>query len=78
HAGKVLVTDAPQAIIDAHGAGTLEDAFIAHMLDAMPQYAAAESTPEVRVSAPAEALADRPGFSLRRLLAFTTREAMQV
>ena len=78
HAGKVLVTDAPQAIIDARGAGTLEDAFIAHMLDAMPQYAAAESTPEVRVSAPAEARADRPGFSLRRLLAFTTREAMQV
>ena len=77
HAGKVLVTDAPQAIIDARGAKNLEDAFIAHMLDAMPQEAH-EETADLTVSEAAEAPAGAPGFSLRRLLAFTTREAMQV
>ncbi|MDA3859503.1 MAG: ribosome-associated ATPase/putative transporter RbbA [Roseovarius sp.] len=77
HAGKVLVTDAPQAIIAARGMTTLEDAFIAHMLDAMPQAAPVGDT-ELAVTDPHEIPAAPPRFSLRRLLAFTTREAMQV
>ncbi|SFN63244.1 ribosome-dependent ATPase [Roseovarius lutimaris] len=77
HAGKVLVTDAPQAIIKARGMTTLEDAFIAHMLDAMPQAAPVGDT-ELAVTDTQETPAAPPRFSLRRLLAFTTREAMQV
>ena len=36
HAGKVLVSDAPEALIAARGVETLEDAFIAYMTDAAP------------------------------------------
>ena len=77
HAGKVLVTDEPQAIIAARGMATLEDAFIAHMLDAMPQEAPEGDTELTATEAPETSTA-APRFSLRRLLAYTTREAMQV
>ena len=35
HAGKVLAADAPQKLIDARGAATLEEAFIGYMEDAI-------------------------------------------
>lgn len=76
HAGKVLVSDAPNALIAARGVATLEDAFIAYMLDAAPVEAPAIAglltTGSAQNSKPAS------GFSLGRLLAFTAREAMQV
>ncbi len=86
HAGKVLVTEAPEAIIAARGVKTLDDAFIAHMMDAMPREAApgampqeaAESDLELAVSGAPVVHAAARGFSPRRLLAFTAREAMQV
>jgi ribosome-dependent ATPase len=77
HAGKVLVTDAPQAIIAARGMATLEDAFIAHMLDAMPPEVSRGSA-ALGITETSRAATDTPRFSLRRLLAYTTREAMQV
>ena len=77
HAGKVLVTDAPGQIIKDRGTETLEDAFIAYMLDAMPEEAA-EGDAELAVSEAPGTPADLSGFSLQRLLAYTTREAMQV
>ncbi|MFP7571767.1 ribosome-associated ATPase/putative transporter RbbA [Marivita sp. S2033] len=77
HAGKVLVSDAPKALIAARGVDTLEDAFIAYMLDASAADAPVEqglltSTDTQK----ADSAASR--FSLQRLLAFTSREAMQV
>ncbi|MGM0583828.1 MAG: ribosome-associated ATPase/putative transporter RbbA [Pseudomonadota bacterium] len=77
HAGKVLVTGAPQKIIEDRGAETLEDAFVAHMLDAMPP-GSAEDQIELAAEATPTATAPATRFSLGRLLAFTTREAMQV
>jgi ribosome-dependent ATPase len=77
HAGRVLVTDTPAAIIRSRDAATLEDAFVA--------YISAEIPPEpgtgVRLAITAEETSAAPGasgFSMRRLLAFTAREAMQV
>ena len=77
HAGRVLVTDTPAVITESRNAATLEDAFIA--------YISTEITPEPAHGAGLEiaveyagAPRDTSGFSLRRLLAFTTREAMQV
>ncbi|PLW69567.1 ribosome-associated ATPase/putative transporter RbbA [Pseudohalioglobus lutimaris] len=77
HAGRVLVTDTPAAIIRSRDTGTLEDAFVA--------YISAEIPPEPTMSeglasahADTSVAPDASGFSLRRLLAFTTREAMQV
>lgn len=77
HAGKVLVTGPPREIIKDRGAATLEDAFVGHMLDAMPAEASSNATTLTSETVPpATNLASR--FSLGRLLAFTTREAMQV
>ena len=77
HAGKVLVSDAPKALIAARGAATLEDAFIAYMLDAEPAEAPADEG-LLATGAAQDHAKSAPGFSLGRLLAFTTREAMQV
>ncbi|MGE0152843.1 MAG: ribosome-associated ATPase/putative transporter RbbA [Reyranellaceae bacterium] len=85
HAGKVLVSDTPQAIVAARGAENLEAAFIAFLEDAI----AAQTVPD----APAVALerndttpaafagpasGDRRGFDLRRLLAYSRREALEL
>ena len=77
HAGKVLVSDAPKALIAARGAATLEDAFIAYMIDAEPPEPPADEG-LLATGAAADHVKSAPGFSLGRLLAFTTREAMQV
>lgn len=76
HAGQVLVSDAPEAIIEARGVETLEDAFIAHISDVLPPEGA--SAEGMLTSAEVSDDMRQTGFSIRRLLAFTTREAMQV
>jgi ribosome-dependent ATPase len=82
HAGRVLVSDAPQAIMAARGAPTLEDAFIALL-----QEAAGESSTDQARQAGAAALpvsraasfkTERRAFSLQRLLSFTRREALEL
>lgn len=77
HAGRVLVTDTPAGIMQSRGAATLEDAFV--------DYISAEITPEPKAAAGLASTEENtetahgvPGFSLRRLLAFTAREAMEV
>ncbi|WP_417809356.1 ribosome-associated ATPase/putative transporter RbbA [Thioclava sp.] len=77
HAGKVLVSDAPKALIAARGVQTLEDAFIAYMIDAAPPEAPADEGLLTTEAAQTQATSS-PRFSLARLLAYTTREAMQV
>ncbi|MBL1273887.1 MAG: ribosome-dependent ATPase [Marinobacter maritimus] len=86
HAGKVLVSDVPAELIKARGAETLEEAFIAYMLDAsspaQPQpsqlQAVAEDEHLLGGNDADEPDPIAPRFSLQRMLAFTTREAMQV
>ncbi|TDE37560.1 ribosome-associated ATPase/putative transporter RbbA [Antarcticimicrobium sediminis] len=77
HAGKVLVSDAPKALIAGRGVETLEDAFIAYMIDAQPPEAPADEG-LLAVDAGKAHSTSSSRFSLQRLLAFTTREAMQV
>ncbi len=74
HAGKVLVTDSPTNIMLARGAATLEEAFIAYISAEIPP----EPESTVALVAASDKVGDTSGFSLRRLLAYTTREAMQV
>jgi len=77
HAGQVLVTDEPHKLIEKRGAQNLEEAFIAYISDVLPP----EDTSDEGLLNSAEDT-DRKtresGFSLRRLLAYTSREAMQV
>jgi ribosome-dependent ATPase len=86
NAGKVLVCEAPQKIIDDRGAASLEDAFIGHMEDAIAAAAAPGGKAKDEVAAapgaataaapahPASAMALRVG----RMLAYSRNEAMQI
>ena len=74
HAGRVLVSDPPAKIVADSGAASLEDAFIAYMAAELPP----EEKAPPALAEPGTKPPDAAGFSLRRLLAFTSREAMQV
>ena len=81
HAGRVLVSDTPQAIMAGRGVTTLEDAFVAHLQEAVGE-PAREQTRQPGSSAVRDDAAPRPGarraFSLRRLFSFTRREALEL
>ncbi|KJS08201.1 MAG: multidrug ABC transporter ATP-binding protein [Hoeflea sp. BRH_c9] len=74
HAGKVLVTDRPDAIIASRQAPSLEEAFIAYISAEIPPEPASAAV----LASTSDSDGNASGFSLRRLLAYTTREAMQV
>ena len=76
HAGRVLVSDTPAAIVAQKGAADLETAFIAWLEEAIGAGAApppaAVAGPDTAAPAPARA------FDPRRMLAYTTREALEL
>ena len=85
HAGRVLVTDAPQALVRARGADTLEQAFIGCLREAAGD--AAETTvlepaPPAAPGPSAQAApppAPRPSrFSLARAWSYALREALEL
>ncbi len=82
HAGKVLAADAPQKLIEARGASSLEEAFIAYMEDAIGEAAGKESAQAAVAAAPkgAGTHAAPSGLSLRlaRLTAYSVNETMQI
>jgi len=88
NAGKVLACDAPQKLIEARGAASLEDAFIAYMEDAIAGASpSGESRDKASVSAPAAGQPAPPStppkphsgrFSFGRMLAYTANETMQI
>ena len=86
HAGRILVTDAPAALIEKRGAETLEDAFVAYLEDA-----AAEDPGEARQpnASPSLDLVDasaghvepqgwRRRFDPRRMLSHARREGLEL
>ncbi|HDG1682661.1 TPA: ribosome-associated ATPase/putative transporter RbbA [Kluyvera ascorbata] len=75
HAGKVLASDTPQALVEKRGAATLEEAFIAYLLEASDPVPIAEM-----VEAPVKPESDPPrqAFSLRRLFSYSRREALEL
>ena len=84
HAGRVLASDTPAALCAARGAATLEDAFIAYLEEAARQDAPA---PAAGSGADGEAASPRSpasghgrvaAFSLRRLLGYAYREALEL
>jgi ribosome-dependent ATPase len=88
HAGKVLISDTPDAIKTTRGAATLEEAFIAYLEDAIgEQQGGAGKTPS-ETGALAEASAPPPHpaaahrrwrlFDFRRMFAYTQREALEL
>ncbi|HCL5622898.1 TPA: ribosome-associated ATPase/putative transporter RbbA [Kluyvera ascorbata] len=75
HAGKVLASDTPQALVEKRGAATLEEAFIAYLLEASDPVPITEM-----VEAPVKPESDPPrqAFSLRRLFSYSRREALEL
>ncbi|ECG1191287.1 ribosome-associated ATPase/putative transporter RbbA [Salmonella bongori] len=77
HAGKVLASGTPQALIAQRGARNLEEAFIAWLQEAAgtpaePAAPPVKSTTHEAVNPP------RQGFSLRRLFSYSRREALEL
>ncbi|MFV0368441.1 MAG: ribosome-associated ATPase/putative transporter RbbA [Hyphomicrobiaceae bacterium] len=86
HAGRVLVNDSPRSIISARGAQTLDEAFIAHIEEAIGD----PPEGDIKGSFAMSAAADNPtglkrkemgthqGFSPARAFAYSYRETMEV
>ena len=77
HAGRVLVSDAPAAIVAERGARNLEEAFIRHLETAGSGQVTAAAGPVEKRASPAPASAS--GFlNVRRLFSYTRREALEL
>jgi ribosome-dependent ATPase len=88
HAGKVLVTEAPDALIEQRGVATLEEAFISYLEEAV----AGEAADEAAEAAAEQALAKtmrapeptparrgwRRYLNPRRLLSYSRREGLEL
>lgn len=77
HAGKVLASDTPQALVEQRGSNSLEEAFIAWLKEAQPSSPVPEE-PTSAVASHSGHTAPRQAFSLRRLLSYSRREALEL
>lgn len=91
HAGRVLVSDTPKALVQKRGTETLEEAFIAYLEDARAaQQQAVPAAPAVEVeTAPSEVSISSPAmqakrrrwyevFNPRRMLSYAHRELLEL
>ena len=88
HAGKVLATDAPAALVKRRGVQSLENAFIGYLQDAIAADGTEGSVPEQQTAAlqvPAHALTERliedgwrRFFDLHRMFSYARREALEL
>ena len=77
HAGKVLASDTPQALVEQRGSNSLEEAFIAWLKEAQPSSPVPEE-PTSAVTSHSGHTAPRQAFSLRRLFSYSRREALEL
>ncbi|CAB3879249.1 ribosome-associated ATPase/putative transporter RbbA [Achromobacter denitrificans] len=80
HAGKVLVSASPDEITRMRGAKTLEEAFIAYLIDAGAGTKTEDAAPDAAGPAEPEPAAapERRGFSLQRMLSYMWRESLEL
>ncbi|ALR21363.1 MULTISPECIES: ribosome-associated ATPase/putative transporter RbbA [Sphingomonadaceae] len=85
HAGKVLVSDTPAAIVENRGAADLEEAFIAYLQDASGETPTEKRDDPVPAGAPAAADQDisaaparSPWFMRRRMMSYARREGLEL
>jgi ribosome-dependent ATPase len=83
HAGRVLVSDSPAALIEKRGVKTLEEAFIGYLEEAVnegtaePSAVAEEKAPVSPVSID-ERTSGSTFFNLRRLFSYARRETLEL
>jgi len=86
HAGRVLVSDTPAALVEKRGAATLEQAFIGYLEQAgaedaaavTPAAAAAIAAPAVTADTGDSAHAVQRRFSLARMFSYSRRELLEL
>jgi ribosome-dependent ATPase len=84
HAGRVLVSDTPRAIVEKRGSAGLEEAFIAYLQEASgekgnPAPFAAAPEAEGKDQERAPAFPDRArGFRPQRMMSYARREALEL
>ena len=80
HAGKVLASDTPQALVEQRGSASLEEAFIAWLQEAADaaQPPDVQAAPVPAMEHKAESVAPRQAFSLQRLFSYSRREALEL
>nr|WP_228150455.1 ribosome-associated ATPase/putative transporter RbbA [Acinetobacter puyangensis] len=80
HAGKVLDSDAPSALIRKRHADTLEQAFIGYLLDAGAGTSSTttETQNDSEIHSTNTTLVQQSGFSLQRLFSFAWRESLEL
>lgn len=82
HAGRVLVSDTPAAIVAQRGSATLEDAFIGYLEEAIGEAGAppqpSPAPPQTDALPVVAAPAERRLFDPRRILSYTRREALEL
>ena len=78
HAGRVLDSDTPQALMGKRGLPTLEETFIAYLEDVAAPQTVAEAPAAVAQAADAVRTVRQSRFSLSRLLSYSRREAMEL
>ncbi|MBZ7265351.1 ribosome-associated ATPase/putative transporter RbbA [Klebsiella oxytoca] len=80
HAGKVLASDTPQALVEQRGSATLEEAFIAWLQEAaeVTQPPDAQATAVPAIEHKTESSVPRQAFSLQRLFSYSRREALEL
>ncbi|HBM3151798.1 TPA: ribosome-associated ATPase/putative transporter RbbA [Klebsiella oxytoca] len=80
HAGKVLASDTPQALVEQRGSATLEEAFIAWLQEAAEatQPPDAQATAVSAIEHKTESSVPRQAFSLQRLFSYSRREALEL
>lgn len=77
HAGKVLDSDTPKALMAKRGLPTLEATFIAYLQDAVGEKAQ-QPAPEAAAPAAQANTLKRKRFSLLRLFSYTRRETLEL
>ena len=82
HAGRVLASDTPADIVQAAGETSLENAFVAYLQAASPEQPTQPPLERPPSGVPSitatESTRAASGFSLRRLLAYSQRESVEI
>ncbi|MBP7394013.1 MAG: ribosome-associated ATPase/putative transporter RbbA [Zoogloea sp.] len=83
HAGHILASDTPAALVAARGAASLEDAFVGYLAEASgitlaPKSAPTPAVPQAPATPANPPSGHIPRFSLARLFSFSRREAVEL
>lgn len=78
HAGRVLVSDTPEALRIARGTATLEEAFIGYLEDASTEFDTEVTMPLEAEPTTVSATTNTSSFSLTRMISYNRREALEL